>query len=96
MALKIDKILGNGVTGNHWVVAEMTINPIAQVSKVVLYLYLNKAAKQAGLQPAFVKTIDLNGAAFPFTDAAMNAKNAIKLAYDAIKSDPDLVGSIDD
>jgi len=87
-SLEVD---GTGISLEYWKITEITINWADRTSTVRLAGYKDQASRQAGKYPLRAVGVELSLGDFPFTLAALNANNPIKLAYLAVKtkiSDP--------
>ena len=78
MALQKSKTLPSGVTADYWRVTRVTLDVVNESALVVLSLYVNKAARDAGMQP--VQSFDY---AFPFAPFVADA-DARSVAYEVI------------
>ena len=80
MALQKSKTLPSGVTADYWRVTKITLDVVNESALVVLSLYVNKAARDAGMQP--VQSFDY---AFPYAPFVADA-DARSVAYTVIAS----------
>jgi hypothetical protein len=98
MALVKDKSLVNGFIANYFRIGNVTIDSINNYASAHVFLYKNKAARQAGQSYCEVLKYDYSGDDNPLTVAAMDAvsSNPIKLMYAKIKTHPDFADSVDD
>jgi hypothetical protein len=84
-----------GVTAEYWSISNTFIDHLNSRSVLNVDLYVSKAAKTNGKQRIKSLTFSLDGTDFPFSVAAMKAKDVLAIGYDAIKLKSEFTGSED-
>lgn len=104
MAIKLDKTLPDGFVANYWCINTVVIDSKCNVI-VSVYLYKDKAAKNAGYDAAACFVYNFPGlfvsgktsvsikSAFDITSDSVS--NPWALAYAALKQHPDFLGGKD-
>jgi len=96
MALQKSKLTQYGVSANYWRIRSLFIDLKAERATAVLELYLTSETSGSAPLEARSYMFGTEANPFPFTAIAMDAKNAYKIAYDAIKlADPFLADAAD-
>jgi hypothetical protein len=90
MGLKLSYTLPNEVSGDHWSIAEVWMNTKVNQSYVLVYLYKDSAAKDAGKPHILYKRFQWDGADFPFNEATLKQAGVSDrtIAYSKIKTTP--------
>ena len=88
MGLKLSYTLPNEVSGDHWSISEYWVNSKELKSHVLIYLYKDSAAKDAGKPQILYKRFDWEGADFPFDETTLkqNGVSVKTIAYAKIKA----------
>jgi hypothetical protein len=88
MGLKLTYTLPNEVSGDHWSIAEYWVNSKELKSYILIYLYKDSAAKDAGKPHILYKRFDWSGVEFPFDEATLKSNGVSEktIAYAKIKA----------
>lgn len=86
MAIKLARILDTGFTGDYWKIIQTNINYLDKYSNIVMALFKDKVARDAGKSPITSVSYGWHGDDFPFSIAAMSVTNPVEISYKKIKA----------
>jgi hypothetical protein len=97
MALNKSVELSTGVTANYWKILGVIIEPTKNLSKALVALYVDQAARAAGKEPIYTQEFQWMGQDNPMSMSAMDEQgnNPVKIAYEKLKTLPVFEGSQD-
>ena|SRR3990167_329993 len=89
-----------GIEANYWKITNIILDILNQEAEVMMSLYKDKSARDAGASPIDYRTFTWNDRQipkkeFPFMIAAMDLKNPIKIGYEEIKKSEEFKSALD-
>ena len=95
MAIQMIRELDSGVSVTYHRVTGLSINVTASNARFVVDSYVDGSARQAGKGPADQEVFVMGPDRFTMTNAAMDARSPIALAYDFLKTLERFAGAVD-